>query len=370
MATDVQPSSRKQPILFDDHTDSSVVELQYFIDTRVGKKTCMAKCEFCWLNREHLSGFHQDLHEAQDIIQNLRTQGYKVVPIVSDSFAERGKYLRSGIFNNNDGWYLGNAAWSSGRPLLEDNCEEMLDLCIENGIHTIIMTSHGTEDREREFKGLTQPSIVREAVKRIQAHSIRRDWEFRTILTFTLSMRNNSHEDISRYFDYCADLGVHAARFNRFADIRGTHPQLRMSPEAVANTYQTLRDIYEIHPSSVQLSVSEDFGFWGIEVMGFPKQVGHCVAGERLFGVVYPNVYVCPVNLTLVAGKIQDDGTITWDERVRAQLMHAKQHPEFGGCIGVAYPHSAEIRKIFQTELLQIRVRNNEAKENHDRPSF
>ena len=37
--------------------------------------------------------------------------------------------------------------------------KEELDLCVANGIHTIIMTSHGTEDRERAFKGLTQPSV-------------------------------------------------------------------------------------------------------------------------------------------------------------------------------------------------------------------
>jgi hypothetical protein len=63
---------------------------------------------------------------------------------------------------------------------------------------------------------------------------------------------------------------------------------------------------------------------------------------------VYPDVYVCPVNLTLKVGKIQPDHTIQWNQEVIDQLMEAKKHPEFGGCIGVAYPHSQEIRDYFQ----------------------
>lgn len=352
MTTPTASDSEKMPIIFDDHTDPTTIELQYFIDTRIGKNTCKARCEFCFLDREHINDFHQDVEQARQMIDKLRARGYKVVPIVSDSFAENGKYLRSGIFHNNDGWYMGNAAWSSGRPLLEDNYNEMLDLCVDNGIHTIIMTSHGTEDREREFKGLTQPSVVREAVRRIKGYTERTGWKFRIILTFTLSRRNNSAEDIRRYFDYCESLEVHVARFNQFADIRNTHPELRMSPDDVSRTYRTLREVYDGRTGQVQLSVSEDFGFWGIEVMNFPEGVGHCVAGERLFGVVYPYVYACPVNLTVVSGKLTEDGDIAWDEAAYQRLMRAKDHPEFGGCIGVAYPHSPEIQQMLEPAVM------------------
>lgn len=348
MSTETTPRPDKKPIIFDDHTDLSKIELQYFIDARIGKSTCMAKCEHCWLQRPHLRDHVQDLDEAIDMIGKLRDQGYAVVPIVSDSFSQNGKYLRSGVFKNNDEWYLGGgAAWSSGRPLIGDNHEEMLELCVESDIHTIIMTSHGTEDRERPFRGLTQPSIVRKAVERIQAFSKARSWEFRIILTFTISRENRAPEQIRRYLDYCEEMGVQVARFNRFADIQNRYPHLRMSKEEVIETYRVLKEVYEAHPGEVQMSVSEDFGSWGVEVMSWPPQVGHCVAGENLFGVVYPYVYVCPVNLTLVAGKIDENGVIHWDEKVRAQLKKAKQHPDFGGCIGVAYPHFEEIREYF-----------------------
>lgn len=86
--------------------------------------------------------------------------------------------------------------------------------------------------------------------------------------------------------------------------------------------------------------------------MDFPEGVGHCVAGERLFGVVYPYVYACPVNLTVVSGKLTEDGDIVWDEDAYKRLMRAKDHPEFGGCIGVAYPHSPEIQQMLEPAVM------------------
>ncbi len=354
----------KPPMLFDDHTDEDVVELYYLIDSRLGRNTCKAACEFCWLKRPHLSEFKQDVDVARRMIGLLRGQGYKVSPMVSDTFAENGLYLKAGFFKNerdpwnggsgNNGFYgghLGNAAWSSGRPLLDDNGSDYLQLCVENNIRSIVMTSHGTEDREREFRGLTQPSVVREAIRRIQAFSEETGWAFQIMLTFTLNRTNNSADQLHRYLDYCANLGVKVARFNRFADIQGTYPELRMSKDDVVRTYQTLKEVHHASTGEVQMSVSEDFGSWGGDVMGFPQGVGHCVAGERLFGVVYPYVYVCPVNLTVVAGIIDSNGVINWDAGVAARLAKAKEHEHFGGCMGVAYPHHKEIRDIFRGTL-------------------
>jgi wyosine [tRNA(Phe)-imidazoG37] synthetase (radical SAM superfamily) len=338
----------KLPIIFDDHLDHSKIELQYFVDTRIGKNTCKAKCEFCWLDKPHLNHFKQEPEEAEVIIKGLERNGFKVVPIVSDSFAENGKYLRSNIFKDNDDWYMGNAAWSSGRPLLQDNYEELLDLCIENNVKTIIMTSHGTEDKSKDFKGLTQPSVVKKATARIKAFSAKRNWEFKVILTFTISRANMTEQHLKEYFAHCEELGADVLRLNRFADKQGIYEHLRLTKEDTIACYKLMKRVYDEYNGNVQLSVSEDFGSWGVEVMGFPAEVGHCVAGEYLFGVVYPDVYVCPVNLTLKVGKIQPDHTIQWNQEVIDQLMEAKKHPEFGGCIGVAYPHSQEIRDYFQ----------------------
>lgn len=340
------PRKQKKPILFDDHTDRSTTEIQYFVDTRIGKQTCQALCEFCFFDKPHISSHVEAPELAIRRITALRNRGYKVVPIVADSFAEDGKYLHTELFRDNSAWYLGHAAWTSGRPLLADNHEALLELCVSNGIRTIIMTSHGTEDKERPFRGLTQPGVVKEAVGRIRAFEARCGWRFKIILTFTLSRVNCSSEKLTRYFDYCAALGVDVCRFNRFMDSKGKYPEHVMPRDVVEQTYRTMREVYDEHPSEVQMSVSEDFGFWGVEAMGFPPEVGHCVAGEHLFGVIFPNVYVCPVNMTVVCGRMHEDGTIDWDAAVRERLMRAKAHPKFDGCFGVSYPHHPEIRDV------------------------
>ena len=342
----------KKPILYDDHTNESEILLYYFVDTRLGKNTCQALCEFCWLKKDHLSRHVEEPDVAIERIRGLTKNGYTVSPMVSDSFAENGKYLKSDLFYKNNDWYFENGAWTSGRPLLQENYEELLDLCVKNGIDTIVMTSHGTENKDRNFKGLTQPSIVIKALENIRKYEKERNQPFKVVLTFTLSKETMSEETIISYFDHCEKLGVDIIRINRFADVQDKYPELRMTKEDTIQAYKTMKKVYDEYPGEVQLSVSEDFGNWGVEVMGFPEGVGTCVAGERLFGVVYPNVYVCPVNLTLKVGEIDDDYNIKWDKEVMDSLMSAKQHPNFGGCIGVAYPHFEEIRDYF-TDLVK-----------------
>ena len=75
---------KKQPILYDDHLDPTKTELYYFIDTRLGKHTCMAGCEFCWLKRDHLREHKQDIEEARTVISQLKEQGYIVVPLLPE----------------------------------------------------------------------------------------------------------------------------------------------------------------------------------------------------------------------------------------------------------------------------------------------
>ncbi|WP_109853401.1 hypothetical protein [Aquimarina sp. AU58] len=337
----------KKPIIYDDHTDPSKTELHYYLDTRLGKKTCKALCEFCWLKRDHLSQHVEEPEVAIQRIRGLAAKGYTVLPMVSDTFAENGKYLKTELFYQNDEWYFENAAWSSGRPLLQDNYEELLLLCVKNKIDTIIMTSHGTEDKAKDFKGLTQPSVVIKAIENIRRFEEKFGYPFKIILTFTLNKENMSVKTLTSYFEHCENLGVDIIRVNRFADVQDQYPELRMTKEDTIKAYKIMKQVYDDHKGPLQLSISEDFGNWGVEIMNFPEGVGSCVAGERLFGVVYPNVYVCPVNLTLKVGEIDDDYNIIWDQEVIDSLMDAKKHPDFGGCIGVAYPHFKEIRDYF-----------------------
>ncbi|MGL6261549.1 hypothetical protein [Vibrio sp. WXL210] len=338
----------KKPILFDDHISTDETEVQYILDTRVGKKTCMAMCEFCFLNRPGMENYSEPPEVAAANIQALREQGYKVVPLVTDTFAEDGKYLDSVLFDGDNGWYMGSAAWSSGRPLLKDNHPDLLKKCVSNGIDTIVMTSHGTEQHERKFRGLTQPRIVEQAIRNIRQFETANQAKFRIVLTFTISQDNKHFDKLKGYFDYAAKLEVDVIRFNQFADVQRRYPKQRLQRQDIEAIYQNLHQIYQQHPSDVQLSLSEDFGKWGIEVMDFPQGVGQCVAGERLFAIVNKQVFACPVDLTIKVGELNQSNQIEWDEAALKRVAQLKQHPSYGGCLGVAHANSIEVQKWLQ----------------------
>ena len=351
-------SSAKKPIIFDDHTDHSKIELYYYVDTRVGKPTCMARCEHCWLDREHSKDFVQDVEEAKRIIAALRTQNFRVSPMVSDTFAMEGYYLRSGLFRNNDDWAHGNGAWTSGRPLLKDTCEELLQLAVDNGMSTIVLTSHGTQNKDRGFKGITQPEYVRQAVERIHDFNARHGDPFQITLTFTIGKKTCSREVIDSYLAHCEELGADIMRLNQFADFQQRFPDERLDKEDLIQVYRTMKEAYDAHPGPVTMSVSEDFGRWGVEVMNFPSEVGRCIAGENFFGVIYPYIYACPVELTLVVGKIEPDGTVAWNKEMLDRMVEAKRRDDFSGCLAVSYAHNDEIREQLSgppEKLVQLR---------------
>ena len=89
--------------------------------------------------------------------------------------------------------------------------------------------------------------------------------------------------------------------------------------------------------------------YYQIESVGLS---GASAESVNVQGVVYPDVYVCPVNLTLKAGRIDADGVIQWNQEVLDLMIEAKKHPHFDGCIGVTYPHSEEVRGLFPSEYV------------------
>ena len=348
----------KKPIIFDDHTDYSQIELQYYVDTRVGKPTCMARCEHCWLDHEHSKDFVQDVGEARRIIAALRHQNFRVTPMVSDTFAMEGHYLRAGLFRNNDDWVHGNGAWTSGRPLLKDNWEELLELAVDNGMSTIVLTSHGTQNKDREFKGITQPEYVRQAVARIHDFNARHGDPFQITLTFTIGKSTASRETVDSYLAHCEELGASVMRLNQFADFQQRFPEERLDKEDLVGIYRTMKEAYDAYTGPVTMSVSEDFGRWGVEVMNFPSEVGRCIAGENLFGAIYPNIYACPVELTLVVGKIGPDGAVAWNKEMLDRMVGAKRRDDFSGCLAVSYAHNDDIRRQLSgppEKLVQLR---------------
>jgi MoaA/NifB/PqqE/SkfB family radical SAM enzyme len=331
-----------------DYHDRSTTELYYGLDARTGKRTCMAACEHCFLRgNPRASAFKQDVAEAAEIIAKLRARGYVVAPGLSESFAEDGAYLRSGILGDVR-FVLWKMAWSSGMPLVKRDHMKLLQLAVDAGVEIVSMTSHGITDGESPFRGIIQPSTVREAVRRIQAFNAGRAAPLRVSLTFTIGRWNASPERLQAYLDYCEELGIDMLRLNNYCDHTLRHPELTLDDDAVVRVYAWLKELHGRHRGHVQLSVSEDFGFRGVEVMGFPAGVGDCAAGHTLFGVLYPEVHACPQLCNMPVGRVTPDGTIEWDDAKLALVHEAKRHADYGGCLAVTWANSRAVRELLR----------------------
>jgi hypothetical protein len=196
------------------------------------------------------------------------------------------------------------------------------------------------------MRGVIPPSTVREAIRRIKAFNAERGHDLQISLTFTVGRWNYARDRIKSYFDYCESLGVDKLRLNNFCDHDFKHPELRLSRAEMEGFYVMVKELNEQHQGKLKLSVSEDFGLWGVEVMGFPERVGDCAAGENLFGVVYPDVYACPQLCTMRVGQVTPEGAIAWDDAAMARMAEAKRHRDYSGCIAVSWVGSPAIQEI------------------------
>lgn len=307
------------PIAYDFHGDTPFsvpfpdirpedIHLYLDLDTKVGKNTCGQKCTHCWfVNYEKVYEKSFAMEEGPQIKAALEEQGYRVYPRYVDSFAYGGAFMRLyGPANNRE--FRQDAdhrptrtmergdAWTSGRPLLADDYVQLLDLARDCGYGTISITYHGlieagltvADHADYPIKGVFSGRETEEVVRRITAYNrtVTPDERFRINIGVTVGRHNNSREALQRYARYFNHLGVDTVRFNNFADHGGRHPDLPLSDEQIEQVYRDLKWLHENVPMDFQLAVSEDFGTFGIGVMGFPGNVGWCRAGRQLFAVI------------------------------------------------------------------------------------
>ncbi|WP_078888223.1 radical SAM protein [Streptomyces sclerotialus] len=286
------------------------------LDTKVGKNTCGQKCTHCWfVNYEKVHDKSFAMEEGPQILAGLQSHGYHVYPRYVDSFAYDGEFMRLyGPANNREFRQESDHkptetmekgdAWTSGRPLLADNCTELLDLARECGYGTISITYHGVidenltvvDDGSYPIKGVFSGANTEEVVRRIEDYNKRyraglpQDAEitdaFRINIGVTVGRHNHGRESLERYARYFNKLGVETVRFNNFTDHGGRHPELRLSREEIEQAYRDFKWLHENVELNFQLGVSEDFGTFGIKVMDFPGHVGWCRAGRQLFAVI------------------------------------------------------------------------------------
>lgn len=131
------------------------IDIYLDIDTYIGKKTCGQACDHCWFvqyDKVFQKSFTFD--EGEAICRYLMREGYGVFPRFTDSFAYDGElikrfgvskartYMQEENANPSETMEYGEA-WTSGKPLLQDNAEELLKLAIQEGYRTITITFHG-----------------------------------------------------------------------------------------------------------------------------------------------------------------------------------------------------------------------------------
>ena len=324
-----------EPISYDDHGDISLevpftdlqptdISIYLQLNTRVGKDTCRQACAHCFfINQPEAKARSMDLAEGRKVMKNLQALGYKVFPMISDSFGHNGEFLRLyGNSHNRD--YRQDAdrqltktmkrgeAWTSGAPLLDTNWYDLLCCAVENGFGSVTITFHGMLDNDLNvvshehypIKGVFKAQHCETVMRRIglfnadlQAGKIERmrflSSEARQPIEInigvTIGQHNHGRQNLLRYIHYFNKLPVSVVRFNRFHDHGWLHPHLPLNQDETAQFYRDIKWIHTNVPLRFQLGVDEDFGNNGIEVMGFPEHTGVCRAGHQLFAVVPDN---------------------------------------------------------------------------------
>lgn len=281
------------------------------VDTFVGVKTCGQVCNHCWfVNYPKVQKKNFDPQEGVEIYKALSRQGFKVFPRYTDSFAYNGELMRLYGTANARTYYQGDdeeptetmergEAWTSGRPLLGENADELLDAAKDAGYGTITITYHGLIDAgltvldasTYPIDGVLFGSEFERVVGVIRKYNARFKGKggfegFRISVGVTIGTHNNTLEMLKRYVFYFNAMEVSVVRFNKFFDHGNRHPHLVMSQDQARQAYRDLKWIHSSMQLDFQMGVSEDMGTFGIGVMEFPEHVGWCRAGRQLFAVI------------------------------------------------------------------------------------
>jgi hypothetical protein len=323
---------QNEPVSYDDHGDIpfevpfedipySEISIYLQLNTKVGKTTCRQTCAHCFfINQPEARGRSMDLKEGHKVMDDLVALGYKVFPMISDSFASKGEFL----------WLFGNShnrdlrqeidrkltktmergeLWTSGAPLLDEDWEEMLCLSVENGFGSITMTFHGMLNEDLQLhtsdtypiKNVFPAHDCEKVIKRISYFNERLQTDaiprlvslptpskrpLQINLGVTLGRHNHSRRDLLRYVEYFNRRPIAVVRFNCFHDHGWRHPHLTLTRDEIAQVYANLHWIHANIKLHFQLGIDEDFGTSGIEVMEFPSHTGWCRAGRQLFAIV------------------------------------------------------------------------------------
>ena len=324
------------------------VDIYFYQSTQTGPKTCRRACEMCFFRR--LPQATVPLNLATEVTHDLQRRGYRVglcpadslVPEVLKSGASGSAYRISG---------LGLTAWTAAAYLAGQSWESTLEAAWAAGFRVLVINGQGAAGVPVPFRGVSTPEQIQVAVDRIRAWNLQQpEQQFKTGITFSIRS-DHDYESLRRMGKWATKNDVAVVRFNCFANFRGLpeHDRWLLERSGVERFYGWLARLHEeMIGSSVQLSVSEDFGNAGIEQIEplMPaeyrgKFVGRCRSGWRLFALIQLNgelvVTGCVDRLLPIMGRVvkrADGWDIDWDFTVLGCLAKIQLQQRFYGCWG------------------------------------
>lgn len=286
------------------------IDIYMDVDTYIGNETCGQNCKNCWfVNIDKVKRKRFDIPEGQKIVSDLRQAGFNIFPRYTDTFAYGGEFMlaygtsvarvyaeketRQPTLTMKKG-----EAWTSGKPLLGQNAEQLLDIARDHNYGTISMSFHGVVDStgailpeaDYPIKGVFHASRYHEVVKIIKDYNEKNKDEyfqgFRINVGLTLGTHNSSTEQLINYLDYFNKLDVSTVRFNRFFDHGKRHPMLELQENEIIVIYDKIKQLHETVPLSFQINMSGDLGTSGVDVLEFPENVNLCKGGRQLFAMI------------------------------------------------------------------------------------
>lgn len=333
-------------------TDRSSIDFYFYYSRETGGRTCKASCEHCFLMLDGAKEESISVTQAHEIIVDLQAEGYTSVGLTpSDSFSD--ELLASGDAGSAyriSG--LGNTAWTSGAPLALEGWRERLNRGWEIGFRAIIMNGHDVAGTTVPFGGVTRKALLDRALANIRSwNTHRREGEFQFGLTFTIGAHNCDYVSLRTMANYALEIGCSFLRYNCFANFlaRPEHAQYEQSADQIREMYVSIARVHtELIDQPISISVSEDFGPHGIEVIEpfMPpeyrgREVGNCRAGWRLFGITPVNgrlaVVGCVDRMAPYFGEVvrrEGRWTIDWNFEHLEEFRQARLRGQLYGCFG------------------------------------
>ena len=339
---------------------SSQIDIYFHYTNEIGKATCKAKCNHCYLKT--VDDFSVPFDVAADITDALKVKWYNIWLTPPDTFADW--FLEKVRQNNmNNSWWsafrleeMGLAAWTSGKPLILWNPFDKLQLAYDCGYRSITLSPHDAAWTFVPITWFTKWTDVTVAIGNIQERNKHNpDKVFAITTTFTLGKHNNNFESMDKMAQWWIANNINLPRFNCFANFlqKDEHKVYEMSKDDIRVFWGNLLMLQEKYINEeMKFGLSEDWwdafiNDWLLQYLDDAwkdKWSWWCRAGYRLFAMIQRDndiiIVWCVDNRSIwsVLGRVLQwpqgydiDRNMPEIERLRQAIVSEKLYSCFGG---------------------------------------